>query len=173
MKPEHVDDVSLALAVTAGSRGAKVELVRRYEGVVRRQLTRQYRIAPDVADDLTQAVLLEALTSLGRYRGDASLRTWLGRLTRSHAFNYFRREHRRLQHTQELVDRPQGSAMREHSLREQCRLLVSSLSPAERELVLMRYAEERTLEELATRVGRTKEVIRKRLRRAAAKLRQQ
>ena len=171
MKPEHVDDVSLALAVTAGARGAKVELVRRYEGVVRRQLTRQYRIAPDVADDLTQAVLLEALTSLGRYRGDASLRTWLGRLARSHAFNYFRRERRRQKHAQELVERPQGSVLREHFLREQCSLLVSSLSPAERELVLMRYTEGWTLEELAARAGRTKEVVRKRLRIATAKLR--
>jgi len=46
-------------------------------------------------DDLVQRVFLEFLSSLGRYRGDASLRTWLHRIARNVALSDVRSRRRR------------------------------------------------------------------------------
>lgn len=42
----------------------------------------------DLAEDLTQDVLLQAAAALGRFRGEAALRTWLYRIAKNHVMNF-------------------------------------------------------------------------------------
>jgi RNA polymerase sigma-70 factor (ECF subfamily) len=69
-------DCELVAAARGGSQGAFREIVARHQQAVRNFLRRALDEPAD-ADDLAQETFLAAWTSLGRYRGQASLRSWL------------------------------------------------------------------------------------------------
>ena len=69
-------DCELVAAARGGSQGAFREIVARHQQAVRSFLRRALDEPAD-ADDLAQETFLAAWTSLGRYRGQASLRSWL------------------------------------------------------------------------------------------------
>jgi len=59
-------------------------------------------------DDLVQTVFLEFLGSLSRFRGDASLRTWLHCIARRVASHAIRRHQRRQRHVQAYAETVRG-----------------------------------------------------------------
>jgi RNA polymerase sigma-70 factor, ECF subfamily len=69
-------DAELVAAARRGSQGAFREIVARHQQAVRSFL-RRVLASPDDADDLAQETFLAAWTGLWRYRGQASLRSWL------------------------------------------------------------------------------------------------
>ena len=69
-------DSELAAAARRGSPAAFREIVARHQQAVRSFLRRALD-DPSDADDLAQETFLAAWASLGRYRGQASLRSWL------------------------------------------------------------------------------------------------
>jgi RNA polymerase sigma-70 factor (ECF subfamily) len=69
-------DCELAAAARRGSAGAFREIVARHQQAVRSFLRRALDEPAD-ADDLAQETFLAAWSSLARYRGQASLRSWL------------------------------------------------------------------------------------------------
>ncbi len=69
-------DCDLAAAARRGSPGAFREIVARHQQAVRNFLRRTLDDPAD-ADDLAQETFLAAWASLGRFRGQASLRSWL------------------------------------------------------------------------------------------------
>ena len=68
-----------------------------FRGLVRRYQETMYRFAyrmtgnPMDADDLTQETFLRVYRNLGKFRGEASFRTWLYRVARSRIANFRRR----------------------------------------------------------------------------------
>jgi len=83
-------------------------------------------------DDLVQRVFLEFLSSLGRYRGDASLRTWLHRIARNVALNDVRSRRRQKAYVRayaETVETERGETPeREILARERLELVKAVLS---------------------------------------------
>ncbi len=77
--PELLDDRELARQVAGGDRGA-------FELIMRRYNRRLYRLACAVlrndaeAKDALQEAYLHAYRSMGQFRGDAALSTWLSKL---------------------------------------------------------------------------------------------
>jgi RNA polymerase sigma-70 factor (ECF subfamily) len=69
-------DAELVAAARRGSPAAFREIVARHQQAVRSFLRRVLDEAAD-ADDLAQETFLAAWASLGRFRGGASLRSWL------------------------------------------------------------------------------------------------
>lgn len=69
-------DAELVAAARRGSQGAFREIVERHQQAVRSFLRRALADPAD-ADDLAQETFLAAWTGLWRYRGQASLRSWL------------------------------------------------------------------------------------------------
>lgn len=69
-------DCELAAAARGGSQAAFRQIVARHQQAVRSFLRRALDEPAD-ADDLAQETFLAAWTGLGRYRGQASLRSWL------------------------------------------------------------------------------------------------
>src|ERR1700746_3439674 len=65
----------LARAAGRGDRAALVRLVQRTQGDVWRLCARL--VDPASADDLAQETYLRAIPALGKFRGDAPVRTWL------------------------------------------------------------------------------------------------
>ncbi|WP_242539847.1 RNA polymerase sigma factor [Trinickia mobilis] len=88
------DDLSIVRRIAAGDRAA-------FELLMRRHNRRLYRLARATlrndaeAEDALQDAYMSAYRSIGQFRGDAALLTWLSRLVLNECFGRLRRETRR------------------------------------------------------------------------------
>ena len=86
---------SYVAAAAEGDDVAVAAFVRATEGYVR-ALCRAFGSGADDVDDLAQDVYVRAFTALARFRGEASVRTWLARIARNTCADAVRRQQRRL-----------------------------------------------------------------------------
>lgn len=93
----------MALAAASGDRAALTAFVRRTQPEVWRACARLGDRAE--ADDLAQEVYLRALPALGRFRAEASARTWLLQIVRHVCADHVRRTARRRALVQRIVQR--------------------------------------------------------------------
>jgi RNA polymerase sigma-70 factor (ECF subfamily) len=160
-----------------GAPGSFEEVVAAYQA----RLTRlAYRLlgwqTPDV-EDVVQEVFLSALVHRSRFRGEASLVTWLTAIT----VNRCRSAQRRRKLRSLLFGRERGadevaadvpawtrSVARETSSR--VREAVQSLPPRDREVIVLRYFEQLTASEIAGVTRQSTNAVDVRLHRARAKL---
>jgi RNA polymerase sigma-70 factor (ECF subfamily) len=82
-------DTALVAEFRAGDVAAFEHLVRHYQRPVFYLAMRYVKSEADAAD-LTQKTFLRAFNSLGRFRGDASFRTWLYRIAINLSLNHLR-----------------------------------------------------------------------------------
>jgi RNA polymerase sigma-70 factor (ECF subfamily) len=93
-RPPAIDDLSIVSRIRAGDRAA-------FELLMRRHNRRLYRLARATlrddaeAEDALQDAYLSAYRSIGQFRGDAALVTWLSRLVLNECFARLRRTARR------------------------------------------------------------------------------
>lgn len=87
-------DAALVSACIAGDRGAWEIFIRRHQN---RVFNVTFHMTHDAerAADLAQEALLQVLRSLPRFRGEASLTTWIHGLTMRVCLHHLRRERRR------------------------------------------------------------------------------
>jgi RNA polymerase sigma-70 factor (ECF subfamily) len=92
-EPEPDVDAHLIRQAQAGDATAFAELVRHYEPRLR---ALAYRLLEDrdLTDDVLQDAFVRAFKSLGRFRGDSSLGTWLYRITYNACIDELRRGRR-------------------------------------------------------------------------------
>lgn len=102
MSPMSRDDTALAQAHLAGDRSAFDEIVTRHE---RRVWAVCLRICtdPDDARDAAQETFLTAFRSMGSFRGDAQLSTWLHRIAVNASLDLLRKRGRRRETTTDTV----------------------------------------------------------------------
>lgn len=87
-------DAALLERARTGDAEAREQLVRRYLPDVYRAAVRVLG-DPDLAEDAAQDAFINAMGGLSRFRGDASFRTWLLRITINAARSVGRRNGRR------------------------------------------------------------------------------
>ena len=95
----------------AGDQEAWLALFRSYSPDIGRFLKGMLRQSSEI-DDLVQQVLMKFLSSLDRFKGDSSLRTWLLGIARNVALREIRTTSRRNHYVQkyaESVERTQGN----------------------------------------------------------------
>jgi RNA polymerase sigma-70 factor (ECF subfamily) len=151
-----------------------------------------YRLTedPEEARDLTQETFLRAFQNVGRFRGDADLKTWLYRIAINQARNRWRWWRRRRRDVTVSLDAPKngereqtlGSTLRasgnnpeqetlarerENSLRTALR----SLSRSYRETVILRDVEGLSYEEIALTLEISVGTVKSRLSRGRLELR--
>ena len=83
-------DAELAARAVGGDRAALEHLVRRHQAWVYNVAVRMV-FHPHDAEEVTQEVLVKAVTHLGTFRGDSRFRTWLYRIAANHVLNMRRR----------------------------------------------------------------------------------
>ncbi|MGH7553038.1 MAG: RNA polymerase sigma factor [Longimicrobiales bacterium] len=88
------DEASLVAEARAGNREAQDTLVRRYLRDVH-EVALRILGDRDLAQDAAQDAMVNALGGLARFRGEASFRTWLLRITMNSARSVARRRGRR------------------------------------------------------------------------------
>lgn len=123
-------------------------------------------------DDLVQDVLLLAWRHRANFRGDATLATWLVRIALRTVQNHARRQavRRRLFAwfpTEPPVPEPPPT---DHL--DRTRAAMQRLPHRDREVLVLRYLEQRPIDEVAALLGRSRAAVDARLSRARARLRE-
>jgi RNA polymerase sigma-70 factor (ECF subfamily) len=179
-----LDDVDLVAHAKAGD-------ARAFRTIMERHNRRLYRVARTLlrddteAEDVVQEVYLRAFTALSGFRGDASLATWLTRITLNEALG--RKRKQRPTVGLDTVDAMQDSGAqilrfpnmsndpeRSAAQREIQKILEASIDALPepfRVVFVMRDVEEMRIEETADFLGIRPETVKTRLHRARRLLR--
>jgi RNA polymerase sigma-70 factor, ECF subfamily len=173
----NVDEPVVVAAAQRGDREAQRALYERYRDRVF-SLVVHMVADEDAAEDVLQAVFLRVFRSLGGFRGDASLATWIYRI----ALNESRRHRSRSRSASVPIEELFGSgeeldagprpdaAYSSDQRREIVSRAVQELSPRLREVVVLRYVEELSYEQIASVLGCAEGTVASRLHRALAEL---
>jgi RNA polymerase sigma-70 factor (ECF subfamily) len=172
-------DLDLAQRHRYGDSAAFEEVYRRFGSMVY-NLALRLAGDPDEAADLTQEVFVRAFRHLGKYRGGASLKTWLYRVALNHCRSRLRRRRRRLllplapEAQESLADPdrgPEQSALA-HDLGRCVERALAALPPVFREAVVLRDLEGLSYEEIARILRVRLGTVRSRIARGREQLRQ-
>jgi RNA polymerase sigma factor (sigma-70 family) len=152
------------------SEGAFNELVRRYVDFVYSVALRIVR-DPHRAEDVTQGVFVAVARNAGKLAGQQVLGGWLHRTTRNIAANAIRAEVRRQTREQEVA----SMNVKDHDAWEEIAAhldaALGSLGEPDRDAVLLRYFQKKSLVEVGTALGVTEDAAQKRVSRALERLR--
>ncbi|MDN7674074.1 RNA polymerase sigma factor [Burkholderia oklahomensis] len=184
--PNDADDErSLARRIAAGERSAFELLMRRYNRRLFRVARATLRSNAD-AEDALQEAYLSAYRSIGQFRGDATLLTWLSRLVLNECFARLRRQARR-QRVAPIVDMnaeseidamsahdpdPSYQAAARAELRGMLEQKLERLPYAFRIVFVLRSVEELSVDETASCLGIPEATVRSRHFRAKRLLRE-
>lgn len=175
------DDRERIAASLAGDARAFAELVERHRGRVAATVIGMLGPGPE-ADDVGQEVFVQLHRSLGQFRGEAALGTWLTRIAINRSLDELRRRQRRLSRwlrldggDGQLGDRePRLDGEAELDARERARLVraaVQRLKPDWRAVVVLRWMQGHSTLETAEILGVPKGTVLSRLSRALDRLR--
>lgn len=169
---------------------------RAYEQLVRWQQDRIYGLClrmlgnQQEAEDLTQEVFLTIFRNIDRFRGAASLSTWIYRITRNHCLNRLKFLRRRARHRRRQLDevhQADASGRRRHKpvagevprpdalaegrqLQNIVEQKMGELSDDHRELIILRDLELLSYEQIQAITGLPAGTVKSRLHRARLEL---
>ncbi len=164
------------MTIVKGPDNDKEAVIRRMIAEHQTALTRLcYLYLHDVqlAEDAVQETFLKAYSTLERFRGDASAKTWLTRIAMRTCCDmrrtfWFRRMDRRV--TPEMLPDCASEAAEDEAA---LTLAVMNLPRREREAILLYYYQDMNVSEIAATLGITQPTVSYRLKRAREKLRQE
>jgi len=176
-------DGELVHSAVAGRESSFEELVRRYQRPIASYV---YRMVGDydAALDLTQEVFIKVYNSLARYRPEFKFSTWIYKIAHNAAIDHLRRHSVRDQHlvVGDETSRP-GIAVESRRLtpeqesereerRSEIESVVQLLSPAYRELIVLRHSHDLSYDEIAEVTGLPLGTVKNRLFRAREAMRE-
>lgn len=169
------DSQLLADFVRAQDQRAFASLVQRHINLVYSAALRRTRDS-HLADDVTQAVFVILAKKAHSLTPDVILSAWLHRTTRYAAMDAIKLRGRRVKHEQKAAEmRPTQYEpeleMKWPRVSELLDEAVDALSEADRRAVMLRYYENKSFAEVGQTLGVAEDAARKRVSRAAEKLR--
>jgi RNA polymerase sigma-70 factor (ECF subfamily) len=144
----------------------------------------RYSGDPAAAQDIAQETFLKLFAAIGTFRGEASFDSWLYRLVVNACFDYRRKSRRFMPFVESVIDllRAPGASALDHVMRDemsgQLKTAVDSLPPDQRMVVVLRYTEGLSYDQIAeamgcsagtiaSRLNRVHKVLERRMRRLA------
>jgi RNA polymerase sigma factor (sigma-70 family) len=172
------DRVLLDRFAREGSNQAFAQLARRYVDLVYATALRRLRGDACVAEEVTQAVFIILSRRAGSLGASVLLPGWLHRATCYACANAIKMEARRKQHEHRAaIERPTTTTTLDRSDDDWSRIApaldeaISALGDVDRNAILLRYYEGKSVEETGSALGLSGEAAKKRLQRALGKLR--
>ncbi|MEJ2339396.1 MAG: sigma-70 family RNA polymerase sigma factor [Gemmatimonadales bacterium] len=178
MMNDRIPDEDLLERAREGDQAAFRTLVERYEHVVAATVIGMLGPGAE-ADDVGQETFISFYTALKKFRGEASLKTYLTRIAINQSLNALKRRKRfRSRHVEgELIetielDAGEGSADRAESreVREVVRSAIDRLAPKQRAVVTLRLIDGYSTRETAEILGVPEGTVLSRLSRALKRL---
>ena len=167
---QHPTLAQLLPAARAGDTQAMEQLLALARPDIRRYALR-HCAATTATDDVVQEALIIVYRRVGALREVAAFGGWVVRIVQRlcmrPVLGWLRGEP-----LSEVEDHLAWSHKPDHELRHDLALAIDSLPPKYREALLMRDFEELTIEEMAARLGTTREAAKSRLHRARALVRE-
>jgi RNA polymerase sigma-70 factor (ECF subfamily) len=152
---EQIYERLLVVRAQAGDEAAFAELVERYSPRLRYFL-RKLLASADGADDALQDVWLDVFRHLPRLADPQALVAWLYRIARDRAFGRLRKAGRAEQLADEGAVIDQATAEEDEFSPEDAQRIhaaLDALPPEQREVLVLRFLEEMSYEEIARVVG--------------------
>ena len=124
------------------------------------------------AMDIAQEAFLKLLSRIQTFRGESSFESWLYRLVVNSCLDYRRRGRRLIAAVENVLDamRSPGETVLEDLLRaefqEGVQQVIGKLSPEQRIVVILRYTEDLSYEQIAEVLGCSRGTVASRLNRA-------
>jgi RNA polymerase sigma-70 factor, ECF subfamily len=128
-----------------------------------------------VAEDLLQETLLEAVRSAAGFRGDAAVSTWMCAIARRRLARHYQSERKaELARSQLRPLTEEASDLREpFERRDEVVRALGRLAPLQRQVLVLKYLDGRSVEEIGEELGRTRVQTQSLLQRARDRLRQE
>ncbi len=168
LRQEYEDSDLIALSVAKGddSKEAFQVLVERHQGWIVGFLTRLLSSQSD-AEDLAQNVFVRAFFALPKFRGDSSFRTWLRVIASREAYNHHRKRGDRPTDPMDF-DHMAGDtgAQGRFDDHEALNLALGKVPYPYREILVLRYIEELSIDEIGNVLELGTSATKMRLKRA-------
>ncbi|HEV8468667.1 MAG TPA: RNA polymerase sigma factor [Candidatus Limnocylindria bacterium] len=167
VSPDRADDGDASLAIRAGKGDAAAfgALYDRHVEAVYRYV--YYRVRNDAeAEDLTSDVFMRALRAISRYEPRQAFLAWLYRIARNAVIDRARRTRIQISFEDALahpgVDQvvEPDSALLALSDKEAVREALSRLTPLQQEVIVLRFVEGYSTQEIAAFVGKREGTVR-------------
>jgi len=169
-----VMDPSTHELVEACQRGEQAAFAALFEAHKDRvySIALRYSGNPAAAMDISQDAFLKLLSRIGEFRGEARFETWLFRVVVNSCMDYRRGLRRALPFASGVLD-ALGEArdsvlhrLMDHETGESVQQAIAALPPQQRIVVVLRYTEELSYEEIAAAAGCSPGTVASRLSRA-------
>lgn len=172
--PDHTtDEVALLTQAAAGQERAVRALLDRTGDLLYGFVLGRVGGNETVAEDLVQETYSEAVRSAHTFRGDAALTTWLCAIARRRLARHYERE-RKAEVTRAgltLVRDVPDTAEADFDRADEVLRALGRLSPDHRQVLVMKYLDERSVAEIADEMGRSSVQVQSLLQRARVALR--
>jgi RNA polymerase sigma-70 factor (ECF subfamily) len=181
----HAEEDALVSALGQGAEDAYEILIQRYQQPVYSLVCRLMN-DPSDAPDIVQEVFLKVFRSIGAFRGNSSLKTWIYRIAVNEAYNHrrwFCRHQRRevatitdegaMNHADSVTDpgRSPFEQAADHETRALVEQALEKLNPKFRAAVVLRDIEDLSYEDIATVLNVSLGTVKSRIMRGREALR--
>ncbi|MCM3587390.1 RNA polymerase sigma factor [Mesobacillus maritimus] len=163
-------------AVLAGDKQAYAHIIHKYKNPLYATILRMTKNQQD-AHDLVQEAFIKIYHQLGKYDGKGSFSSWIYRVAINHCMDEFRKKRYKMKVVEvrddHMVDahHPEVIFLKKEKSR-QLEKLIETLPEEDRLILLLRYVNERSYEEISTLVNLPLSSVRNKLHRAKKKLRE-
>lgn len=170
-----MDEQQLIKQVLAGQKQAYGHIIARYKNPLYATILRMTK-EPQLAQDLVQEAFIKVYEQLGRYEASGSFQSWLYRVAINHCLDELRKKRYQIkqepiQETQSIEQAHPEVIYLKKERQRQLEELLSRLPEQERMIVLLRYNNELSYEEISHLLKISLGDVRNKLHRAKKKMR--
>ncbi len=174
-----IDDKALMLSVKSGELDSLAQLFEKYHVPLVNYFIRMGN-GRSLSEDLVQETFVRVLTYRKTYQGDNQFSSWLYRIARNTAIDYYRKPaqkqahaHDNFEDSQHSDDKTLTEALQEEQRQQLFQEALAALQPEQRELIILSRYQQLKYEEIAELLDCKLNTLKTRMRAAMSALKQQ